>query len=461
MRASRFAMSLSCLALITAPRAASAKSFVTIRDDGVMTKVSPSTFTRRFVPLYDATGKARPEVLSVWTAFPMDGEPHRTLFASVANDVSGIGLENEIGGGMKKSFAPPLRAILLHNDFTELATRAALSKSPLDGFGQYLFLLELSHLWGPAVRVNETGSGGKADALIGFPFHWSFWLDAGSSPAGGNPWHDNGDGTFTVSGQTPTSVRFSTLDLYLMGLADPSEVKPFGVLENAVAPPSFKDPYTRRGLDAASFPYWGSAPLTVTATRRTVSIDEVVAVNGARSPARAEAKLTLGVVLMVPKDATDEAILDLEKEFEPLAASLAPSFGAATSGRGQMELLTAEASTPAEGGVPTAATPSTDATQTTGPSGDSGCTAVPSRMTPPWFSALAVMGLLALGRRLRHAQARRTSERHSETVAASKGLESTMGARVPSSRRATSVSGAPVIRTTVASRPGQRAATSR
>ena len=321
--------------------------------------------------------------------------------------------------------------------------------------------VELSHLWGPALRVKETGSGGKADALIGFPFHWSFWLDAGSSPAGGNPWRDNGDGTFTVSGQSPTTVRFSMLDLYLMGLADPSEVKPFGVLENAVAPGSFKDPYTRRGLDAASFPYWGSTPLTVTATRRTVTIDEVVAVNGARSPARAEAQLTLGVVLMVPKDATDEAILDLEKEFEPLAASLAPSFGAATSGRGQMELLTAEASTPAEGGVPTAATPSTDATQTTGPSGDSGCTAVPSRMTPPWFSALAVMGLLALGRRLRHAQARRTSERHSETVAASKGLESTMGARVPSSRRATSVSGAPVIRTTVASRPGQRAATSR
>src|SRR6185369_11029244 len=94
--------------------------------------------------------------------------------------------------GMLTSKTPPLDAILVHNDVTVLPARAAKMSAPVEGFANYLFLLELSHRFGPALRV----PGADQNELTGFPFHWSFWMDAGGSPSGGNAWKDNGDGTF-------------------------------------------------------------------------------------------------------------------------------------------------------------------------------------------------------------------------------------------------------------------------
>ncbi len=65
-------------------------------------------------------------------------------------------------------------------------------------------------------------------------------------------------------GSSPKTITYSMLDLYLMGLADPAEVTPFGVLENVTPPADIKDPFSKgtKPYDASSFPWFGGKPFT-------------------------------------------------------------------------------------------------------------------------------------------------------------------------------------------------------
>lgn len=201
---------------------------------------------------YLETGTSDPDVMSVWSTFPLGSSTLWTMYLPLANDIEGIGLETVYGGdGTMSSPVPPLRTIMLHNDVTDIEARAARHDAPVDGYAQYLFLLELSHAWGPAVQLPSA----PADALIGFTFHWTFWLDSGGSPAGGNRWSDNGDGTFTTLPLSPSDVRFSDLDLYLMGLLDASDVEPFSVIDSPEVPPA-TDPINGGQVSASTFPWF-------------------------------------------------------------------------------------------------------------------------------------------------------------------------------------------------------------
>lgn len=387
---------------------AEGRGYVTLRDDGTLAgKVTdPYTVMEAVMKTYKAANQTVPDVISLWTAFPQNKNEIETLYLPCSNDVTGIGLENEYGKGDEvfASTHGELRSILLHNNVLALAKRAQFQATPIEGFAEYLFLLELSHNWGPSARVPE--AGGPKDELIGFPFHWSFWMDAGGSPAGGNKWKDNGDGTFTIPAQKPSEVTFSMLDLYLMGLADPSEVPAFGVLQSAVPPADAIDPFTKGKLSKQSFPWFSDKPVTVTATRRQLTIEDVIATNGTRKPARASAKKswTLGIVLMVGQNATDDTVTKAEAAMDAVAPKLAPAFERATRGRGTMSVVTKPAAgpttepTPQEPATPEATPPSSTTT-----TDDGGCTAAPS--TPraslaPFALALAAL-LVARRRRSR------------------------------------------------------------
>ena len=422
----------SCTAF---PARAETRSFVTLRDDGTLAGRVPLDVENTLVKAYDKTGAPRPDVLSVWTTFPMNAYTGpiatETLFDGLSNDVKGIGLETAYpGDGTFTSPFPPVRAILLHNDVTQIAARAAFQNAPVEGFAQYLFLLELLHVWGPAAKVPSPPAS-KPDELQGIPFHWSFWLTAGSSPGGGNAWVDNHDGTFTVSGQTPAGVRYSMLDLYLMGLADPAEVPPFAILEGATPPSDVLDPFTHKPYAASSFPWFGTTPFTVKATSRAFTIDDVVAANGARSPARSSGDLKLGVILSVAKTATHADVARFEQAFEPIASSLPAAFHAATSGRGTMELTTvhdtsadagAGASGDDAGTAEDAATGGGATTTTT----SGGCTLTPTRTSDgersspaPMAAAWTVLALLVRARgRRRRAQRACTKRTGTRTVVA-------------------------------------------
>jgi hypothetical protein len=337
--------SLTLVSLASAANAGSSP-YVVLQDDGTieMTKYDSSAHVARIedklFALYAAAGQPLPEILSVWTTFPFDGNTVGTYFDPFGADVKGIGLEAFFRpDGILRSPKPPLRCILFHNTVLKLRERAASAKAPEEGYANYLFLLEASHNWGPALRV----PGPTPDELIGFPFHWSFFMDAGGSPAGGNQWKDNGDGTFTTIAAKPSAIVYSKLDLYLMGLAMPDEVPAFGVLEGAVVPATPTDPLLGGAYAAHSFPWFDdSSALTVTATRKTFTIDDVIATNGPRAPAFGASPTSwkLGVVLLTSKTDTAESTAAATKIFDSIALGLAPAFNAATSGRGTLEIVT-------------------------------------------------------------------------------------------------------------------------
>ncbi len=328
-------------------------------------------------------------MLSVWTTFPFSGNTVQTNYLPVGNEISGIGLETLYGGtGLFASDVPPLQAVLVHNDVTALVERGEVQGAPVStaaeqaAFADYLFLLELSHRWGPQVRVTGT----PADRLIGFDFHWSFFMRQ-VSPAGGNPWVDNGDGTFTTAAVDLPSLTYSPLDLYLMGVASAEEVPPFVFLRDVAAPADAIDPFRNRTVSTVSFPWQGPEPLTVTGTAETLTIDDIIEANGARRPAvgAAPTEFTVGVVIVAASTASAEDIVALQALGGQRATAQAAAFARATGDRARIRLVSSST-------MPTPApTPDEDNTDDTEPA--AGCA------TGSASSAGALCGLLALRRR--------------------------------------------------------------
>lgn len=367
----------AALVVSTAAGTAAAAPYVTIKDPAGIAEPDDTPgllmWRNALREQYLGLGLEWPEVLSVWTAFPMAGNNYGTYIDPRANDVQGIGLDDFYPpDGTFESTQPPLRAVLWHNNVLAMDARSSLHKAPIEGYARYLFLLELSHLWGPAARAPMPGE----QDLIGFPYHWSFFRDQ-PGPAGGNAWTDNGDGTFTVVPGDPATVSYNMLDLYLMGLAEPNEVPPFGVLVDTVVPNMPTDPFWGGAYAPRSFPWFDTqgTPLTVTATRRELTIDDIIAANGPRVPAAGtKTSWTIGFVLIVKADATDQEIVEAQAAFDPIAASLPGAFSDATMGRGALEVVTnVEEGTGGGGGATgTGGGGTTSATTTTSTSGAGG-----------------------------------------------------------------------------------------
>src|SRR5215831_2795240 len=73
--------------------------FVTLVDDGTVEKSPFMTVSdeiavqNKVLALYKNTGEALPEIMSVWTTFPLGGNVYATYFDPLGADVKGIGLE--------------------------------------------------------------------------------------------------------------------------------------------------------------------------------------------------------------------------------------------------------------------------------------------------------------------------------------------------------------------------------
>ncbi len=388
---------------------AEARPYVTIHDDGSFaawsTSTTPAEASASMMKLYDQTGQPRPQVLSCWFGFALGGEDYGTFVLQQSNAVQGIGFNAIYGGkGTFTSRYAPVQAILLHNDGIDLARRAmenrAADTDPV-AYGTYLFLLEFSHQYLAAIRVP-----GSNPADLGSWPHWSFWYSSGGSPPGGNIWQDNGDGTFSTSPINPGQLKYSMLDLYLLGLAAPSEVGDIDVLENPVAPAKPTDPTNGKPYATGSLTDFDATPLSVTATEKTYSINDIIATNGARVPATAPSSSTLGIVFVVPQDAGPAEIASDQAIFDPVAVAIPPAYEVATSGRATLEVLTWE-----DGGLELASETDAgpDGGEDAGETGDagesqpdagtkaaskSGCSTGGGAFTPLWL-----LGLIGLARR--------------------------------------------------------------
>ena len=151
---------------------------------------------------------------------------------------------------------------------------------------------ELGHRWTADASAKVNG-----ETIPLGPTHWARGLQAQvafpyrrlveASAMGGGVWQDNYDGTFTQLDDDyyVPADGYSPLDLYLMGLAAPSEVPDFFILRNLV-------PTGAR--DANGHPIFK-------ADRTKLTIDDVIAAEGPRMPPceQAQKEFNTGMVMVV------------------------------------------------------------------------------------------------------------------------------------------------------------------
>lgn len=192
---------------------------------------------------------------------------------------------------------------------------------------------ELMHRFGAYVRFMNPDNTLNTGLIGRDSAHWSYLLDGKGSLMYGNGWKDNGDGSFT---SITAMSGFSPLDLYLMGMIPKEQVPPMLLIENPA-------------IDKNQLPQPGA---TVTGTSRTVTIDEIIAAEGARIPdsTASQKKFKLGFVLLVrPGDDPSAAL----PAIETLRTAFAGRFAELTDGKGGIEdvppILNVYIESPADG----------------------------------------------------------------------------------------------------------------
>jgi hypothetical protein len=134
---------------------------------------------------------------------------------------------------------------------------------------------EVGHRWLAYVDFRDR-TGARSEALLGRDnAHWSFFFNSDASVMEGNQIEDQGGGQF----RTVDAVkRYSRLDQYLMGLIPASQVPTFFYVESPNS--------TKSRTDAPAI------GVSFTGTRRDVLVDDVIAINGPRTPASADTSKT-------------------------------------------------------------------------------------------------------------------------------------------------------------------------
>ena len=150
---------------------------------------------------------------------------------------------------------------------------------------------ELGHRWSAFVSARV-----KGELIPLGPTHWARGLQAPAafpyqrtveaSAMGGGVWQDNFDGTFTQLDDDyyVPATGWSYLELYLMGLAAPSEVPDFFMLRNL-------EP---AGRDANGRPVFK-------ADRTKITVNDVIAAEGPRMPDadHSQKAFNTGIVVIV------------------------------------------------------------------------------------------------------------------------------------------------------------------
>ena len=210
--------------------------------------------------------------LVMWTDATVVGTDTFAFESTVANEVRGIGLDiydasREFGSaGRLRSYAV-MDALTKYPD--DPAQRFLGENNTLSVLGQ-----ECGHRWLAYMNFRDH-TGQRSDIVLGRQeAHWSFFMDSDASVMEGNDIQDLGGGSFRT---TDAVRRYSRLDQYAMGLVGPADVPMFFYVES---PTNFSET-----KDRESAPRIG---VTFNGTRRDVLIDDVIAIEGPRTPPAAE-----------------------------------------------------------------------------------------------------------------------------------------------------------------------------
>ena len=165
---------------------------------------------------------------------------------------------------------------------------------------------EVGHRWLATARFSDGGA--PSTELLGRQqAHWSFYMHSAGSHDEGNDIQDLGGGQFKTGG---TSKRYGPLDQYLMGVRPSAEVPPFFLIRNPIAD----------GVQSAE-----RAPesnVDIKGTRKDVTVADVIAAMGPRSPAPAPNPPAWRVAFLYvtdgdPSDGTAIALVEsIRSQFE-------------------------------------------------------------------------------------------------------------------------------------------------
>lgn len=178
----------------------------------------------------------------------------------------------------------------------QLSRKSTDGRMPPYNYGIAQIAHEMGHRWSAFVSAKVNG-----ETIPLGPTHWAKGLHAPvpfpyqrpteASAMGGGVWQDNFDGTFTQLDDDyyVPATGWSYLELYLMGLAAPSEVQDFFLLRNLLP----------AGKDANGNPIFK-------ADRTKITVQDVIAAEGPRLPEvdRAQKKFNTGMVVIVEHGAT-------------------------------------------------------------------------------------------------------------------------------------------------------------
>ena len=196
-----------------------------------------------------------------------------------------------------------------------------LTKKFLNGVDTALSVLahETGHLW--LTRVLFRDGATTSDALLGRQLaHWSFFMQSGASFLEGNEIQDQGGGRFST---TAASLRYSPLDQYLMGLRAAEEVPSFFYVDTVTGVTAARDRTPEVGVAFGG-------------TRRDVSLADVMAAVGPRSPTVAESPKLLRQSFVFVSTSGSPAEADLAR-LERIRAAFPAFYAAGTEGRGQVD----------------------------------------------------------------------------------------------------------------------------
>ena len=215
-------------------------------------------------------------------------------FGARNNSISGIGLELDGTAGFGGSAGRlqfGINPSWVNGPFLyDRAGEEALG--PFDSYARAMAFIshEIGHRWGPKLDFID-------DSGVRRPLHDVHWLDNvhmpsavifddihENSPMGGSFWVDNSDGTFTSHFVFPRPTGYGFLDLYAMGLMRPEEVPDFFLLEN-ISQPTFVD-----------------GQWVVSAEKKVISIDQIIAAMGPRLPPASDSQKSFSTafILVVP-----------------------------------------------------------------------------------------------------------------------------------------------------------------
>jgi hypothetical protein len=279
---------------------------------GETEKLDLVSVVRRFLAGHDDVF----EQIVVYTTRPLNPAPGTLAFeVNTRNTVRGIGLDPALDEAAAWGSAGALASVVYMDGIDAY----------LDVDGFEILAHEVGHRWLARLSFRDH-RGRRSDALLGRGLvHWSFFLESGASLLEGNQIEDRGGGRFET---VDLAARFSPLDQYAMGLRAASEVPPFFYVEEA------DDFRPNRAFKVSSTPEIG---VGFTGVRRDVSIEDVVAVMGPRSPAAPEAPRVLRQAYLLVGDGAGPATPERVAAVERIRSRSMALYQAATEGRGRVD----------------------------------------------------------------------------------------------------------------------------